>query len=120
DTLPESSDIKWMEKHVKKLKLDGAKMEELAIIRENKNHKYLKCWGMIVEYKIDNFQGKGTARVKLEFSRGKSKNEFMIIIDKCTVSNKPFTEKAIKSIVQKELDSIKHECYKDAKRHKNS
>lgn len=116
DDLPEHSDIKWMENHVKKLKLDGAGIEELKIIKEDRNHKYLKCWGIIVEYKIDTFKVKGSAEVKLEFSKTKNNNEFMILIDKYKFDKKKFSERNIKDTIQKEIDSIKHDNYKKIKK----
>jgi len=118
EEIPEESDIKWMENHVKKLKLDGAKIEELAIINENENHEYLKCWGITVEYEVNNFKAQGSVIVKLEFSKIKNNNEFMVLIDKCKLKNKKFSERVLRTIVQKELDSIKHDKYKEIKKDK--
>ena len=115
EEIPEDSDIKWMENHVKKLKLDGAKIEELTIIRENENHEYLKCWGITVEYKVDNFKVKGNATVKLEFSKIKNNSEFMILIDKCKFDSKQFSERLLREIVQRDIDLIKHDNYKKIK-----
>lgn len=120
EEIPDESDIKWMEHHVKKLKLDGAKIEELAIINENENHEYLKCWGIVVEYKVDNFKAKGSAVVKLEFSKVKNNNEFMVLIDKCKFDSKKYSEKVIREIVQKEIDSIKHDKFKEIKKDKDN
>ena len=115
EEIPENSDIKWMEKHVRKLKLDGAKIEELTLIKQDENHEYLKCWGITVEYKVDNFKIKGSATVKLEFSKMKNSSEFMILIDKCKFDSKQFSERSLREIIQKDIDSIKHDNYKKIK-----
>lgn len=115
EEIPENSDIKWMEKHVRKLKLDGAKIEELTLIKQDENHEYLKCWGITVEYKVDNFKIKGSATVKLEFSKMKNNSEFMILIDKCKFDSKQFSERSLREIIQKDIDSIKHDNYKKIK-----
>lgn len=112
EEIPEDSDIKWMENHVKKLKLDGAKIEELAIIKENENHEYVKCWGIVAEYKVNSYKVEGTVTVKLEFSKVKSNGEFMVLIDKVKLEKKHYSERVIREVVQKEIDSIKHENFK--------
>jgi len=86
-TLPDNSQIKWMENKIKKLKLDGNAIEDIEIITGNENHKYLRCWGIIVEYKFDNLIGNGTAIVELKFNPS-NKGDFFIQIGKCKFNKK--------------------------------
>lgn len=110
-TLPEESQIKWMEKKIKKLKLDGKAIENIEIITENKNHKYLKCWGIVVEYKFDNLNGKGTAIVELKFNPS-NKGEFSIQIKKSEFDKKIYRQKHINEIILLNINTIKHSKHK--------
>jgi len=112
--IPDKSTIKWMESYIKKLKLDGAKIEEIEIIKEDKHHQYLKCWGIIAEYKFDNFKVKGSATVKLEFN--KSNGEFMVIMDKYKYDKKLYSQRIIDTVILKEIANIKHDKYKEIKK----
>ncbi len=111
--IPDNSNIKWMESYIKKLKLDGAKIEEIEIIKKVEYHKYLKCWGIIAEYKFDTYKAKGSASIKLEFH--KSTGEFMIIMDKYNFDKKLYTQKIIDKLILQEINNIKHNKYKEIK-----
>ncbi|MDD2641265.1 MAG: hypothetical protein PHS65_09790, partial [Arcobacteraceae bacterium] len=90
--LPEKSDIKWMESKINKLKLDGKKIEEIKLLTENTNHKYLKCWGLVAVFKYDNTIGKGNSIVEFRFN-ATNKNEFFIQINSSKFDKKLYTEK---------------------------
>jgi len=113
DEIPSDSDLKWVENSIQKLKLDGANLQELKIIKENGNHKYLKCWGIIVEYKFNTFKAKGSVIVRLEFYKANKNNEFMVIIDKYDYDKRLFTKKTIDDMVLSEIDNIKHSKYQE-------
>jgi hypothetical protein len=53
-----------------------------------------------------NFKAEGSVIVKLEFSKIKNNHEFMVLIDKCKLKNKKFSERVLRTIVQQEIDSI--------------
>jgi len=111
-TLPENSQIKWMESKIKKLKLDGNKIEDIEILTDNQNHKYLKCWGIIIEYKFDNFSGNGTALVELKFNPS-NKGEFSIQIEKCKFDKKLYRQKKINEMILSDINMVKHSKHKE-------
>lgn len=113
-TLPDSSKIKWMEDKIKKLKLDGKKIEDIEILTNNANHKYLKCWGLVAEYKFDNpiTSGSGTTIIDFRFNVA-NKNEFFIQISKSKFDKKKYKEKNIEEIIWSSIDSIKHQKHKE-------
>lgn len=110
--LPEKSDIKWMESKINKLKLDGKKIEEIKLLTENTNHKYLKCWGLVAVFKYDNTIGKGNSIVEFRFN-ATNKNEFFIQINSSKFDKKLYTEKQIEDMVLSDIDNMKFKMYKE-------
>jgi len=119
-TLPEDSQIKWMEDKIKKIKLDGKKIEDIEILTDDKNHEYLKCWGIIVSYehKDELMWGKGTATLELKFNIS-NKNEFFIQIGKCKFDKKKYTEKNVREMILLDIDNIKNKKHKEIMEKKN-
>jgi len=113
-TLPNDSRIKWMENKIKKLKLDGKKIEDIEILTDSSNHEYLKCWGLVAEYQYDNLaiSGKGTAIIDFKFNTT-NKNEFFIQIDKCKFDKKSYKQTKINEMILSDIDKIKHQKHKE-------
>jgi len=111
-TLPETSKIKWMESKIKKLKLDGKKIEDIEIITDDKNHEYLKCWGIICEFKYDNLKAKGSSIIEFKFNTS-NKGEFFIQIGKSKFDKKIYKQKDIDQMILKDIDNIKYTIHKE-------
>lgn len=110
--LPEESDIKWMESKINKLKLDGKKIEEIKLLTENTNHKYLKCWGLVAVFKYDNTIGKGNSIVEFRFNPT-NKNEFFIQINSSKFDKKLYKEKNIEEMLLFDIDTVKYQKHKE-------
>jgi hypothetical protein len=117
-TLPETSKIKWMESKIKKLKLDGKKIEDIEIITDDKNHEYLKCWGIICEFKYDNLKAKGSSIIEFKFNTS-NKGEFFIQIGKSKFDKKIYKQKDIDQMILKDIDNIKYTIHKEIMEKKN-
>ncbi|CAC9602312.1 hypothetical protein [uncultured Gammaproteobacteria bacterium] len=113
-TLPDLSQIKWMEKKIKKLKLDGKKIEDIEIITNTENHEYLKCWGLTAEYKYNNprISGEGVVIIDFKFNTT-NKNEFFIQIGKCIFNKKEYKQTEINEMILSDIDNIKHKKHKE-------
>jgi len=111
-SLPETSKIKWMESKIKNLRFDGKKIEDVEILTDKSNHKYLKCWGIVAEYKFDNLKAKGTTNIELKFNI-KNKGEFFIQTGKHKFDKQLYTQKNIDEMILSEIDSIKHNKHKE-------
>jgi len=111
-TLPNSSQIKWMESKIKKLKLDGKKIEDIEILTDDKNHEYLKCWGIICEFKYDNLKAKGSSIIEFKFNTS-NKGEFFIQIGKSKFDKKLYKQKDIDQMILKDIDKIKYTIHKE-------
>ena len=110
--LPENSKLKWMESKIQKLKLDGKKIEDIEILTKSENHKYLKCWSILAKFEYDNTIAKGDAKLEFRFSNS-GKKEFFIEITKYNFNKKLYTQKAIKEMILKDIESIKHSKYRE-------
>jgi hypothetical protein len=110
--LPEKSDIKWMESKINKLKLDGKKIEEIKLLTEDTNHKYLKCWGLVAVFKYDNTIGKGNSIVEFRFNPT-NKNEFFIQINSSKFDKKLYKEKSIEDMILSDIDNVKYQKHKE-------
>lgn len=110
--LPDKSDIKWMESKINKLKLDGKKIEEIKLLTEDTNHKYLKCWGLAAVFKYDNTIGKGDSIVEFRFN-STSKNEFFIQINLSKFDKKLYKEKSIEDMILSDIDNVKYQKHKE-------
>lgn len=110
--LPEKSDIKWMESKINKLKLDGKKIEEIKLLTENTNHKYLKCWGLVAVYNYNNKIGKGSSIVEFRFN-STNQNEFFIQINSSKFDKKLYKEKSIEDMILSDIDNVKYQKYKE-------
>ena len=117
-TLPETSKIKWMESKIKKLKLDGKKIEDIEILTDDENHEYLKCWGIICEFKYDNLKAKGSSIIEFKFNTS-NKGEFFIQIGKSKFDKKIYKQKNIDQMILKDIDSIKYNIHKEIMEKKN-
>ncbi len=117
-SLPEKSDIKWMESKINKLKLDGKKIEEIKLLTENTNHKYLKCWGLVAVFKYDNTIGKGDSIVEFRFNTT-NKNEFFIQINSSKFDKKLYKEKSIEDMILSDIDNVKYQKHKEIMKNKN-
>ncbi|PHS69583.1 MAG: hypothetical protein COB23_06440 [Methylophaga sp.] len=106
-SLPETSKIKWMESKIKNLKLDGKKIEDIEILTDDTHHEYLKCWGIIAEFKYDNLTAKGSSIIEFKFNTS-NKGEFFIQISKSTFDKKIYKEKDIVNMILKDIDNIKY------------
>ncbi len=111
-SLPEKSDIKWMENKINKLKLDGKKIEEIKLLTENTNHKYLKCWGLVAVFKYDNAIGKGDSIVEFRFNPT-NKNEFFIQINSSKFDKKLYKERSIENMILSDIDNVKYQKHKE-------
>lgn len=111
-TLPQESDIKWMESKINKLKLDGKKIEEIKLLTEDTNHKYLKCWGLVAVFKYDNTIGKGDSIVEFRFNPT-NKNEFFIQINSSKFDKKLYKEKSIEDMILSDIDNVKYQKHKE-------
>lgn len=111
-SLPEKSDIKWMESKINKLKLDGKKIEEIKLLTENTNHKYLKCWGLVAVFKYDNAIGKGDSIVEFRFNPT-NKNEFFIQINSSKFDKKLYKERSIENMILSDIDNVKYQKHKE-------
>ena len=112
-TLPNDSQIKWMEEKIKKLKLDGKKIEDIDISTDSKNHQYLKCWGIVASYKFDNsLVGKGSVKIDLKFN-STNKNEFFIQINKIEYDKKIYSYSKVEDLILSEIDNIKSNKHKE-------
>jgi hypothetical protein len=117
-TLPATSQIKWMESKIKKLKLDGKKIEDIEILTNDINHEYLKCWGIVAEYKYNDINAVGTSLVELKFNTS-NKGEFFIQIGKSKFDKKLYKQKYIDQMILKNIDNIKHSKHKEIMDNKN-
>lgn len=111
-TLPSTSQIKWMESKISKLKLDGKKIEDIEILTNDTHHEYLKCWGIVAEYKYNNLKAKGTSQLELKFNTS-NKGEFFIQIGKSKFDKKIYTQKTIDKMILTDIDRIKHSKHKE-------
>lgn len=111
-TLPETSKIKWMESKIKKLKLDGKKIEDIEILTNNDNHEYLKCWGIICEFKYDNLKAKGSSIIEFKFNTS-NKGEFFIQIGKSKFDKKIYKQKDIDQMILQDIDNVKFTIHKE-------
>jgi hypothetical protein len=104
-TLPE-------ENKIQKLKLDGKKIEDIEILTDDTNHKYLKCWGIVAEFKYDNLEAKGSSVVEFKFNTS-NKGEFFIQIGKSKFDKKIYKQKEIDQMILKDIDNIKYTIHKE-------
>lgn len=113
-TLPSDSEIKWMENNIKKLKLDGEKIEDITILTNSTHHEYLKCWGLVAKYKYDNPQisGKGSVIVDFKFN-ATNQNEFCIQTGKYKFDKRIYKQSKIREMILSDIDSIKHQKHKE-------
>ncbi len=116
--LPEKSDIKWMESKINKLKLDGNKIEEIKLLTENTNHKYLKCWGLVAVFNYDNTIGKGSSIVEFRFNPTNN-HEFFIQINSSKFDKKLYKEKSIEDMILSDIDNVKYQKHKEIMGKKN-
>jgi len=118
-TLPNDSQIKWMEEKIKKLKLDGKKIEDIEILSKNENHKYLKCWGIVASFNFNNsIAGKGNVKIDFRFNPH-NKNEFFIQINKIYYDKKIYLYRNIEEMVLTDIDNIKFTKHKEIMEKKN-
>lgn len=119
EKLPSDSQIKWMEDKIKRFKFDGNKIEDIDLITQNKNHKYLKCWGMIAEYKFDSKEGKGNCKINFSFQKS-GKNEFEIhIIPKINFKSIETCKTGAENFIMDTLDNLKLNKYQIIMEKKN-
>lgn len=115
--LPDDNKIKWMESKINKLKLDGKKIEEIELLTETSNHKYLKCWGFAAVFKYDNSTGKGSSEVEFRFNstskKESNKCEFVIQINSSQFDKRIYKEKQIEDMIYSDIDKIKYQKHKE-------
>ena len=111
-TLPMDNKLKWMESKINKLKLDGKKIDDTEIITDINNHKYLKCLGIICDYKFENKIAKGSASIKLEFNTSYN-GQFVINIQKLKFNKKLYKKKNIDEMIFTNINEIKHTKHKE-------
>lgn len=109
--LPEASKIKWMENKVSRLKFDGTKIEDLELITESENHKYLKLWGMLCEYRLDSIKfGKATFRIRLAFHKNRP-YEFTFNPEKTSFTKTTAPKGKVEDFILDEIDALKLRNY---------
>lgn len=108
-TLPK--DLEWMKKKIKKLKLDGEKIDEIVFIKNDSLHQYLKCWSMTSKYKFDDLKGKGYCKIKYEFLNNRD-GEFEIKIENIFVEDKSKDKKSLEKEILEMVDNFKLSTYK--------
>ena len=112
-TLPNDSQIKWMEEKINKLKLDGKKIEDIDILTKSENHKYLKCWGLVASFSFNNVTaGEGNVKIDFRFNPN-NKNEFFIQINKIEYDKKVYSYQAIEDMIFADIDNIKFAKHKE-------
>lgn len=104
-------DLEWMKEKIKKLKLDGEKIDKVLFITDNKFHKYLKCWSMTSKYTFDDLKGKGYCKIKYEFLNNKD-GEFEIKIENIVLEDKSKNKKVLEKDILDMVDSFKLSTYK--------
>lgn len=118
ESLPSEHQIKWMENRIKNLKFDGKKIEEIDLITEIDNRKYIKCWGIVSEYKFNYTGGEGKLKINFSFhKRGNHEFELHIISNSfdTLVENKRSVENYILDI----FDDVKLKKYQEIMGKKN-
>lgn len=110
--LPNNTTLKWMEKKIKKLKLNGKKIDDTELITNSTNHPYLRCWGIVVEYEYSQVQAQGTATVKLEFNTSHG-GEFTVNIETKKFDRKLYSGKIIDELILSDIENIKLKKYKE-------
>ena len=110
-----------MESRVKNLRFDGKKIEEIELITEIKNRKYLICWGIVAEYNFDYKGNEGSCKIDLSFQRN-GDNEFEIHILENTIKfkNGMMSKKDLGNYIFDLLDKIKLEKYESILNTKNN
>ncbi|WP_418185442.1 hypothetical protein ACNSOS_00065 [Aliarcobacter vitoriensis] len=121
EILPNDNKIKWMESRVKNLRFDGKKIEEIELITEIKNRKYLICWGIVAEYNFDYKGNEGSCKIDLSFQKN-GDNEFEIHILENTIKFKigMMSKKDLGNYIFDLLDKIKLEKYESILNTKNN
>ncbi len=104
-------DLEWMKKKIKKLKLDGEKIDKIVFIRDTNLHQYLKCWSMTSKYEFDDLKGKGYCKIKYEFLNNKD-GEFEIKIENIFLEDKSKDKKSLEKEILQIVDSFKLVTYK--------
>lgn len=104
-------DLEWMKEKIKKLKLDGEKVDKVLFISDDKFHQYIKCWSMTSKYKFDDLKGKGHCKIKYEFLNNKD-GEFEIKIDNIFLEDKSKDKKSIEKEILEMVDNLKLSTYK--------
>jgi hypothetical protein len=109
--LPSTNKLKWMEDKIRRFKFDGEKIEGIELITDNSNHEYLKCWGMVAEYKLDSIEGKGDCIISFSFQKN-NQHEFEFHIDKLKLDKIISTKKTAENFILDSIDNLKLEKYK--------
>ena len=104
-------DLDWMKSKIEKLKLDGKKIDKISFIKDNKFHKYLKCWSMTAKYKFDDSKAKGYCKIKYEFNSSKD-GEFEIKIENIILDDKKKDKRTIERHILNIVDNLKLFQYK--------
>lgn len=104
-------DLEWMKEKIKKLKLDGEKVDKVLFITDNKFHQYIKCWSMTSKYTFDDLKGKGHCKIKYEFLNNKD-GEFEIKIENIILEDKLKDKKSIEQEILEMVDNLKLSTYK--------
>ncbi|MEA2100901.1 MAG: hypothetical protein U9P72_12315 [Campylobacterota bacterium] len=118
EPLPKDSDIKWMENKIQKFKLDGKEIQEVELINNDKNYKYLQCWGMVAKYSFNSKEGIGECNINFSFQK-KGKNEFELHIGKIDLEEIITTKKSAENFILETLDNLKLDYYQKTMEDKN-
>jgi len=80
ETLPSEHQIKWMEDHIDNFKFNGKKIEEIELITNIDDRKYIKCWEVVAKYRFNFKAGEGTFHIKFSFHKqGNHEFELQIV-----------------------------------------
>jgi hypothetical protein len=109
--LPEK--IKWMEKQIEDLKLNGKGLQDTFIVKEKNLHPYVLLYAVLARYKYDykGLIGKCTVSIGFpDFAKAKAKSsELEVNIKNLSFEQTPkhITREQIIKIILDELDNIK-------------
>jgi hypothetical protein len=114
-SLPDNTELKWMEDRINKLRLHGKSLEDTFFIKEKKYHSYLLFPKLEAEYLYDTAEASVTCSVCLNFSDYPKNNEAELEV---IVTVKGLTPKVDRANINRtrdqlldEFDKIKMELF---------
>ncbi|MDN4059560.1 hypothetical protein QPK31_15140 [Massilia sp. YIM B02769] len=114
ESLPDAPEIKWMEGAVRNLKIDGDKLNDIALFASKEHYEYFFITKLMVEYSFQLGPNTGTCTVIYNFDRIKTAERimyapFMYSVDRVTISGGNASAKTIAGVRQQITDTVRRQ-----------